>query len=87
MVNQVQKVQTDMQCVLESMKNGSTNSNCAEAEKAVEVGEGLNKRQMYFWGGKFHSVPKGFEVPRMALANFIITCWFCGSDKENMPPL
>ena len=41
---------------------------------------------MYFWGGKFHSVPQGLKVPIMTLANFI-TCWFCGSEKENMPPL
>ena len=37
-------------------------------------------------GGKFHSVLKGFEVPKMTLQNFI-TCWYCGNPKENVPPL
>ena len=31
-------------------------------------------------------MPQGFEVPRMTLANFI-TCWFCGDERSNIPPL
>ena len=90
MLNQVQQIQHDMQEMLANMKNGGAANggvrNGSSNEDSVEVGEGLNRRRMYFWGGKFHSVPQGFEVPKMTLGSFI-TCWYCGCKRDNIPPL
>ena len=89
MLNQVQKIQEDMQSMLENIKNGNgigIGEGGSSDVKAIEVGEGESRRRMYYWGGKFHCVPKGFEVPRMTLANFI-TCWFCGCERHRVPPL
>ena len=47
------------------------------SEEVGEVGEGNNRRQIYYWGGKIHNLPQGFEIPRMTLGA-LITCWYCG---------
>ena len=87
MLNQVQQIQAEMQTMLADMRNGGVNKNVNKnQDPSVEVGEGVNRRRMYYWGGRFHSVPKGFEVPRKTLTNFI-TCWYCGDERESVLPL
>ena len=88
MLNQVQKIQSEMQDMLVNIRNGGSaiNSPSGGNVPSVEVGEGNSRHRMFYWGGRFHSVPEGFEVPKMTLANFI-TCWYCGNERDEVPPL
>ena len=44
------------------------------------------QKRMFCWGGKFHSVPENFVMPRMTLQT-LITYWHCGSTQPSIPPL
>ena len=44
------------------------------------------KKRMFCWGGKFHTVPENFVMPRMTLQT-LITYWHCGSTQPSIPPL
>ena len=48
--------------MIQALKNGdgteAANKN-GESAPSMEVGEGNNKRRVYYWGGRFHSVPEG----------------------------
>ena len=56
MLSQVQKIQAEMQQMLERVKsgNGIRNGVGSHGDSAIEVGEEENKRRMCFLGGKFH---------------------------------
>ena len=51
---------------------------------AARVGQ--NGRNYYVWGGKYHNVPRGFEIPKMNLHTLIVY-WFVGSEHPVVPPL
>ena len=89
MLSQVQKIQGKMHDMIQALKNGDdtevANKN-GESAPSMEVGRGNNKRRVYYWGGRFHSVPEGFKMPKMTLAS-LITCWYCGNSRDDIPPL
>ena len=57
-----------------------------QGDAAIEVGQGSQRRPVYYWGGKMHNVPEGFKIPRMTLGS-LITCWFVGDKRDGIPPL
>lgn len=89
MLSQVQKIQGKMHDMIQALKNGDdtevANKN-GESAPSMEVGRGNNKRRVYYWGGRFHSVPIGFKVPKITLAS-LITCWYCGNSRDDIPSL
>ena len=90
MLTQVKKIQGKMHEMIQAIKNGDSpgvaGNDHGESAPSMEVGEGSNKRRVYYWGWRFHSVPQGFQVPKMTLAN-LITCWYCGNERDGIPPL
>ena len=52
-LTQVQKIQAEMQTMIENMRNGQGTSSGINNEDvpSVEVGEGMSRHRMYYWGG------------------------------------
>ena len=61
------------------------NAPIQEGQRYVQ-GEGVNRRTIFVWGGRFHNVPMGFQFPAMTLHKLIVN-WFIGNEHPNVPPL
>ena len=67
MLTQVQKIQSEMQSMLERMKNGDNFSATSSGNEgpSLEVGEGSGRHRMYYWGGGSSTVyPKDLKSQR-----------------------
>ena len=90
-LDQVQRVHQEMQTMMQNISarrsgDGVVTALEERSNDEVSIGNGVERRKVYHWGGQLHNVPQNFKIPRMTLGS-LISCWFCGDKREKLPPL